>query len=308
MDWRWGLRNTKQHSSHGRYFPGAIAAGNCVVIKPSEIAPATATALATLLPKYIDKSCYPVFLGGVEETTDLLKERFDYIFYTGSSMVGKIVYQAASKHLTPTTLEMGGKSPVYIDNTAEMDVTARRVMWGKTQNSGQVCIAPDYVLCTRKVQEKFVQSAEKALKEFFNGNAKTTSDYARIISHRHFNRLSNLLKNQKIAIGGHTDPQDLFIHPTVLIDVSPDDPVMQEEIFGPILPIVNVENLEQAIKFINSREKPLTMYVFTKDNKTKQAFLERTSSGSLTFNDTIMQATVDGLPFGGVGNSGECHY
>ncbi|XP_018564879.1 aldehyde dehydrogenase, dimeric NADP-preferring-like [Anoplophora glabripennis] len=283
---------------------GAIAAGNCVVIKPSEIASATAQVFATLLPKYIDSQCYPVVLGGPEDTTELLQQRFDYIFFTGSPKVGKTVYQAASKYLTPTTLEMGGKSPVYIDSTADMELTAKRIMWGKTQNAGQICIAPDYILCTKKVQEKFVLHAAKALQAFYDDKVKSSTDYGRIASLKHFNRLVDLLRNQKPAIGGQSDPHNLFIEPTVLVEVSPMDPVMQEEIFGPILPIVNIRNMDEAIDFINDREKPLALYVFTNDQSVKDAFLERTSSGSVAINDTVLQVVADGLPFGGVGNSG----
>ncbi|KAG5868845.1 hypothetical protein JTB14_031150 [Gonioctena quinquepunctata] len=287
---------------------GAIAAGNCVIIKPSEHAPAVAQVLATLLPKYLDSDCYPVYLGGIEETTELLKERFDYIFFTGSTQVGKIVHQAASRHLTPTTLELGGKSPVYIDSSANMKLAARRIMWGKTQNAGQICIAPDYILCTKEVEDELIQYMDKALNEFFNGDIRNCKSYGRIISKRHFNRLSDLLKDQKVAIGGQTGERDLFIEPTVLVDVHPGDRVMQEEIFGPILPIVTVKNHEEAIRFINENEKPLALYVFTTNSKVKKAFLENTSSGGVLINDVIMHFISEGLPFGGVGNSGMGSY
>ncbi|CAH1991166.1 unnamed protein product [Acanthoscelides obtectus] len=283
---------------------GAIAAGNCVVIKPSEHAPATARAIASLLPKYIDSECYPVYLGGVEETSELLKQKFDYIFFTGSPSIGKLVHQAASQNLTPVTLELGGKSPVYIDNTANLKLAAKRIMWGKTQNCGQICVAPDYVLCSKEVQDKFLKYAQAALHQFYGDNVRENGDFGRIINQHHFHRLTGLLRDQKVAIGGPSDPKDHFVHPTIVTDVHPDDAIMQEEIFGPILPIVTVESYEEAINFINQREKPLALYVFTGCKKVKKAFLRETSSGAVLINDVLMHSVADGLPFGGVGNSG----
>lgn len=287
---------------------GAIAAGNCVVIKPSEVSPATADLIAELVPKYLDKACYPVYLGGISETTELLKEKFDYIFYTGSTAVGRIIHRAANEHLTPTTLELGGKSPVYVDSTADMEITAKRILWGKCTNAGQTCVAPDYILCTKEVQEKFVATAQKVLHEFFGNDLKSSPDFGRIVANRHFQRLTNLLKDRKVALGGQTDDKDRFIHLTILTDVSPNDPIMQEEIFGPILPIVNVDSPEEAVKYINARDKPLAMYVFTDSSKTREYFLNNTSSGGVSINDTMMQISVECLPFGGVGASGMGSY
>lgn len=283
---------------------GAIVAGNCVIIKPSELSPATTNVIANLLPKYLDNDCYPIYLGGPEKTAELLKQRFDYIFFTGSTQVGKIVHQAAAQYLTPVTLELGGKNPVYVDNSANLKLAAKRLLWGKLLNCGQACISPDYLLCTKEVQIKLLGHLENALKDFFNGAIKTSPDYGRIINQKHFDRLSRLLKNQNIAIGGHIDADERFISPTVLIDVQPEDEIMQDEIFGPILPIVNVRNEDEAIDFINQREKPLALYIFTNNGKTKSNFLKNTSSGAVTINDTIMHVVADGLPFGGVGNSG----
>ncbi|XP_060521629.1 aldehyde dehydrogenase, dimeric NADP-preferring-like [Cylas formicarius] len=287
---------------------GAIAAGNCVILKPSDLAPNVAELFSSTLNRYLDSECYPVFLGGIPETTDLLKERFDYIFFTGSPQVGKIVHKAAANHLTPCTLELGGKSPTYIDKTADIDMAAKRTLWGKLCNSGQTCIAPDYILCDKEVQDKFVECAAKHVKKFFGANVKYTGDYARMISERHFVRVANFLKNQKIALGGHVDAQDLFIHPTVLTDVKPDDEIMQEEIFGPLLPIIPVRDAIEAVNFINRREKPLALYIFTKDKEVQRMFLENTSSGGVTINDTLMHVNVETLPFGGVGNSGMGSY
>ncbi|XP_046388431.1 aldehyde dehydrogenase, dimeric NADP-preferring isoform X3 [Ischnura elegans] len=288
---------------------GAIAAGNCVIVKPSEVSGASAKLMADLLPRYLDQECYQVVCGGVAETTLLLKHRFDYIFYTGSTVVGKIVRAASNEHLTPVTLELGGKSPVYLDSTADMDTAVRRILWGKCVNAGQTCIAPDYLLCTKEVGNEFVQKAKVILKEWYGENVKESPDFCRIVSERHHQRISRLMKESgKIAVGGGADVSDLFIEPTILQDVSPSDPIMQEEIFGPILPIVNVNNAYEAIQFINARDTPLTLYVFTTDKAMQGLFLSQTQSGSSCINDTILHFGVDTLPFGGVGNSGMGSY
>lgn len=287
---------------------GAVAAGNCVILKPSEVAPATASLIADLVPKYLDKSCYQVYLGGVEETTELLKERFDYIFYTGSTTVGKIVHQAAAKYLTPTTLELGGKSPLYLDSTADIKIAVRRALWGKCINSGQTCVAPDYILCTKPVQDKFVATAQEVLKEFYGNDVKSSPDYGRIVTNRHFERLAGLLKDKRIALGGQTDAKDRFIHPTIITDVNPNDPLMQEEIFGPILPIVTIGNIQEAVNYINARDKPLALYIFSESKSDREFILKNTSSGGVAVNDTIMQLSVECLPFGGVGSSGMGSY
>ncbi|XP_071859600.1 aldehyde dehydrogenase type III isoform X2 [Bombus fervidus] len=283
---------------------GAIAAGNCVILKPSEISSATSKILAKIIPKYLDQECIHVVLGGVPETTELLKQRFDYIFYTGSTIVGKIIRDAANKFLTPVTLELGGKSPVYIDNTANLEVSVKRILWGKCVNAGQTCIAPDYVLCTEEIQNKFIKKAKEVLKEWYGDNPKESPDLTRIINEQHYKRLVNYLNNGKVALGGDCDSNEKYISPTILVDVKPTDPVMQDEIFGPILPFININNAYEAINFINSREKPLSLYIFSTEEKTISIFLENTSSGSVCVNDVIMHVTVDTLPFGGVGNSG----
>ncbi|XP_076238716.1 aldehyde dehydrogenase type III isoform X2 [Calliopsis andreniformis] len=288
---------------------GAIAAGNCVIVKPSEISSASSELLSKIIPKYLDTECIHVVLGGIDDTTELLKQRFDYIFYTGSTAVGKIIRDAANKFLTPVTLELGGKSPVYIDNTADMSIAVKRILWGKCINAGQTCIAPDYVLCTPEVQTKFLQEAEKVLKEWYGDNPKESSDLTRIISDNHYQRLVKYLNgNGKVAIGGNCDPIERYISPTILIDVKPTDPIMQNEIFGPILPFVNVNNAYEAINFINSRENPLVLYIFTKDKRVQELVIGQTHSGSVAVNETIMQFSVDTLPFGGVGHSGMGSY
>ncbi|XP_050674503.1 aldehyde dehydrogenase, dimeric NADP-preferring isoform X2 [Leptidea sinapis] len=285
---------------------GAIAAGNAVIMKPSELAPATAKFIAETVPKYLDNDAIAVVEGGPEETTELLKNRFDYIFYTGGTNVGKIVYAAATKYLTPVTLELGGKSPVYIDNTVDIEVTTKRILWGKFVNVGQTCIAPDYILCTKEVQNKFIEHAKKILKEWYGDDPQKSPDLCRIITSRHFSRLQSLLdaSKDKVVIGGKTDAQDKYISPTIVANVSPDDKIMEDEIFGPILPIVPIENAYEAIKFINAREHPLVLYLFSKESNIHKIFIEQTRSGSVCVNDTIMFYAVDTLPFGGVGHSG----
>ncbi|XP_046465207.1 aldehyde dehydrogenase, dimeric NADP-preferring isoform X1 [Neodiprion pinetum] len=287
----------------------AMAAGNCVILKPSEVSSATSKIMAELIPKYLDNECCHVILGGVPETTELLKQRFDYIFYTGSTMVGKIVRDAANKYLTPVTLELGGKSPVYIDSTADIGITTRRLLWGKCINSGQTCVAPDYVLCTHEVQEALINEAKKVLKEWYGDNPKDSPDLTRMISDRHFQRLAGFLSgNGKVAVGGEIDSAEKFIAPTILVDVKPTDPIMNDEIFGPILPIVSIANAYEAIKFINSREKALALYIFSKNEADVSLILENTSSGGVCVNETVLHLAVDTLPFGGVGASGMGSY
>ncbi|KAJ8929821.1 hypothetical protein NQ314_017419 [Rhamnusium bicolor] len=288
---------------------GAIAAGNCVILKPSEIAPNTAQLVEKLVPKYLDTNCYHVINGGVPETTQLLEQRFDYIFYTGNSNVGKIVHKAASNYLTPVTLELGGKSPVYLDETADIDLAAARILWGKCINAGQSCIAPDYVLCSKEIERKFIEASKKKIREWFGENVKESSDFGRIINENHFQRIVKLLEGTQIAVGGNYDAKELFIEPTIIQGVKPTDPIMQEEIFGPLLPIVNFENAYDALNFINDREKPLALYLFSNNNNIHDLILKNTSSGNLVVNDTMMHFSCDSLPFGGVGNSGigVCH-
>ncbi|XP_054564140.1 LOW QUALITY PROTEIN: aldehyde dehydrogenase family 3 member A2-like [Eptesicus fuscus] len=280
---------------------GAIAAGNAVIIKPSEVSENTVNILAKLLPQYLDQDLYVVINGGVEETTQLLKQRFDHILYTGSTAVGKIVMAAAAKHLTPVTLELGGKSPCYIDTDCDLDIACRRIAWGKYMNCGQTCIAPDYILCEPSLQGQIVQKIKETVKEFYGENIKESPDYERIVNLRHFKRLLSLLEGQKIAFGGEPDEATGYIAPTELTDVDPETRVMREEIFGPILPIVPVKNADEAIKFINDREKPLAFYVFSHNNKLVWQMMDCTSSGGVTVNDVIMHFMLSSLPFGGVG-------
>ncbi|XP_073790584.1 aldehyde dehydrogenase family 3 member A2b isoform X2 [Danio rerio] len=246
---------------------GAIAAGNAAVIKPSEVSAHTSKVMEEFLPLYLDKELYPVVTGGVKETQELLKQRFDHIFYTGNGMVGKIIMEAAAKHLTPTTLELGGKSPCYIDKDCDLTIACRRIAWGKYSNCGQTCIAPDYILCDPSIQDRVIEEIKKNIKEFYTENPQKCPDYGRIINQRHFKRLMSLMEGSSIAVSGEHNEAECYIAPTVLRDVKPDAKVMQEEIFGPLLPIVTVNSVDEAIKFINQRDKPLALYIFSSDKK-----------------------------------------
>ncbi|NXW57030.1 AL3B2 dehydrogenase, partial [Eurystomus gularis] len=283
---------------------GAIAAGNCVVIKPSEISKNTEKLVAEVLSCYLDKDCFAVVTSGVQETTQLLENKFDYIFFTGSPSVGRIIMTAAAKHLTPVTLELGGKNPCYVSDTCDVQNVARRVAWGRFYNAGQTCIAPDYVLCSPEMQEKLVPALREAITEFYGPNPRESPDFGRIIGDKHFERVQTLLRCGRVAIGGQTDVEERYIAPSVLVDVQHSDPIMQEEIFGPILPIVTVSSMDEAIGFINSRERPLVVYAFSSNDKVVNQVLERTSSGGFCGNDTLMHVTLTSLPFGGIGSSG----
>jgi len=285
---------------------GAISAGNCAIIKPSEVAPASSNIMATLIPQYLDTECFQVVEGGIAETTELLAERFDYIFFTGSGPVGKIIREASNKYLTPVTLELGGKSPVYIDDTADLEITVRRLLWAKCINLGQTCIAPDYVLCNKEMQLKLVERMKFQIEEWYGKDPQKSENLCRIINKRNWERINDLLSSTqgKIEVGGQTDRDDLYIAPTVITEVSEDEALMKEEIFGPLLPIVTVGNVEEALEFINKREKPLTLYVFSSNKATWNAFKTNTSSGSMVVNDAVVHLSVETLPFGGVGASG----
>jgi aldehyde dehydrogenase (NAD+) len=283
---------------------GSIAAGNCAVGKPSEVAPSTSATLARLVPQYLDNEAIAIIEGAVTETQALLQERFDYIFYTGNGRVGRVVMEAAAKHLTPVTLELGGKSPVVVDDTADLEVAARRVAWGKYLNAGQTCIAPDYVLVTNGVEERFVEHVRRAVFDFYGPDPKESPDYGRIVNGSHLERLVGLLDGGKATVGGVADPATRYFAPTVLQEVQLDAPVMHDEIFGPILPVVPVSDVDEAITFINGRDKPLALYLFTGERATRDRVLDRTSSGGVAVNGTMFQVAVPELPFGGIGPSG----
>jgi aldehyde dehydrogenase (NAD+) len=283
---------------------GAIAAGNAVVMKPSEVSVATSRLLAELCPRYLDTDAVVLVEGGVPETTTLLEQKWDHIFYTGNGTVGRIVMAAAARNLTPVTLELGGKSPVIVDRTANLRVAARRMAWGKWLNAGQTCIAPDYVLVDETVRARFIDEVQKAVTEFYGTDPHASADYGRIVSQRHFDRLAGMLGSGTIAVGGDAIADDRYISPTILVDVDMDSQMMDEEIFGPLLPIIPVTSVDEAVTFVNSRPHPLALYVFSEDKETVDRVLDRTTSGGVTVNGTLMHITNPNLPFGGVGESG----
>ncbi|MGV9275425.1 aldehyde dehydrogenase family protein [Streptomyces griseosporeus] len=287
---------------------GALAAGNAVVAKPSELAPATSAALARLIPAYLDTEAVAVVEGGVPETTALLAERFDHIFYTGNGTVGRVVMRAAAEHLTPVTLELGGKSPAFVDGTADLDVVADRLVRGKFLNAGQTCVAPDYVLTDPATAAALEPRLADAVKNVYGTDPQTSGAYGRIVNERHFDRLTALLGSGRVVVGGTGDRADKYLAPTVLADVDPASPVMREEIFGPILPIVTVAGLDEAIDFINDRDKPLALYVFSESAEARARFAAETSSGGLGYGLPLAHLTVSDLPFGGVGESGMGNY
>ncbi len=287
---------------------GAIAAGNCAVVKPSEVAAHSSDALARILPHYLDSECIAVVEGGVPETQALLGERFDHIFYTGNGAVARVVMEAAAKHLTPVTLELGGKSPVIVDRRVNVDVAARRIAWGKFLNAGQTCVAPDYVLVDHQQNQPLLDALHRAIRAFYGDDPQASPDYGRIVNSRHFARLTQLLGDGAAVIGGGTDERDLYIAPTVLCDVDPSATVMGSEIFGPILPVLPMADVNAAIEFVNDRDKPLALYVFSEDDVVQQRVVSATSSGGVCVNATMFHLAVPGLPFGGVGPSGTGAY
>lgn len=282
----------------------AIAAGNAVVMKPSEVSAATSAVLARLVPKYLDQSAITLVEGGVPETTDLLGQRFDHIFYTGNGTVGRIVMAAAANHLTPVTLELGGKSPVIIDESANVKVAARRIAWGKWLNAGQTCVAPDYVLVNEKVRDRFIDELGKAVTDFYGADPHTSDSYGRIVSDRHYNRLRTMIDGGRVVVGGDTKDDERYIAPTVLVDPDLSSPLMNEEIFGPLLPVLSVKSVDEAVAFVTARPHPLALYVFAERKTVVDNVLARTTAGGVTVNGTLMHLTSPHLPFGGVGESG----
>jgi len=288
---------------------GALAAGNAVLLKPSEVSANTSAVIKRLCDKYLDKEAVITLEGGVDISQAILKQPFDYIFYTGNTDVGKIVMRAAAEHLTPVTLELGGKSPVYVDASANLDVTVNRIAWGKTLNNGQTCIAPDYILVHKSVKDAFVKKISERLASWYGSNPETNSNYSRIITARHAARLAAMINESKqhVVAGGQSNPEKRYVQPTLILEPSPSSRVMTEEIFGPLLPIIGVDNVDEAIAFINSKEKPLALYVFTSDDKIAQKVMNSTSSGGMLVNHVILHNALN-APFGGVGPSGMGFY
>jgi len=283
---------------------GAIAAGNCVLLKPSEFSPSTSQTIAKMIGELFSPDYVTVFQGEAEATQKLLEEKFDYIFFTGSTAVGRSIMIAASRHLTPVTLELGGKSPCIVHKDASLKYGIKRIAWGKFFNAGQTCIAPDYVLIHRKIKEAFVEAMIRTIHSFYGEDPMVSPDYPRIINERHFNRLLRLMQHGRILSGGNNQRKDLYIAPTLLHQVSPDDPVMQEEIFGPLFPIIEYDDIDEAIAFVNQRPRPLALYCFSENKEIQNRVLRETSSGGGCINDTVSHVGSQELPFGGVGDSG----
>ncbi|CAD7814168.1 NAD(P)-dependent benzaldehyde dehydrogenase [Chryseobacterium aquaeductus] len=284
----------------------SIAAGNCCILKPSEMAENTTKAMAKIINENFPSDYVYAFEGGIDETTEILKLKFDKIFFTGSTKVGKIVYKAAAEHLTPVTLELGGKSPVIVTKDANMEVAAKRIVWGKFLNAGQTCVAPDYILVEESVKEQFLELLRKQITEF---EYKPDSEqYTRIINQKNFQRLIQLIDPKKIYFGGNYNESNLYIEPTVLNNVTWEDNVMQEEIFGPILPVLSYTNFHNALNSVLESEKPLSAYIFTNNDEEKDLFIQKLSFGGGCINDVVMHLGNDNLPFGGVGNSGMGSY
>ena len=287
---------------------GAVAAGNCAVVKPSSYSPHTSSLIAKILGGCFPKEYIAVIEGGREANQELLNQKFDYIFFTGSVSVGRTVMEAASRHLTPVTLELGGKSPCIVDKNVDLELAARRIIWGKCLNSGQTCVAPDYLLVHRDVKDRLIMAMEKAITEFFGDTPCRNPEYPRIINEKHFNRLKGLLSDGRILVGGDVNEATLQIAPTIVDQVSWESPVMQEEIFGPILPVLEFEGIHEVITAVNSRPKPLALYLFTNDKNVEKRIIKSISFGGGCINDTIVHLATSYMPFGGVGESGMGSY
>lgn len=287
---------------------GAIAAGNCAVLKPSECAPHTSAVLDRMLRQAFPVEYIAVVEGEQATAEALLLEKFDTIFFTGSTHTGRAIMTAAARHLTPVTLELGGKSPCIVCGDAPLELTARRIAWGKFMNAGQTCVAPDYVLVDQRVSAAFLAALKQALREFYGDDAQQSSDYGRIINRRHFERLATYLDEGTIACGGRNDATDLYIEPTVLMDVPPDAAVMRGEIFGPILPVLPFNDIRDVLERLRDHAPPLALYLFTNDRTIQEQVLAATCSGGVCINDTITHILGKDLPFGGLGESGMGSY
>ncbi len=283
---------------------GAMAAGNCAVVKPSEIAPRTSKAMAAMLGESFEPAYISVVEGGREETQALLSQRFDYIFFTGGTRIGKIVMRAAAEHLTPLTLELGGKNPCIVDADSNPEIAATRIAWGKYLNAGQTCVAPDYLLVHASIKYPLLERIRKSIEAFYGKDPSESPYYGKIVNSLHFSRLSALLNEGSVFVGGKTDPENRYIAPTVLDNISWDHAVMREEIFGPILPVLEYEDLDDVIARLQGMPKPLATYFFSNDCNLQNKILKQLSSGGMSINDTFAHLLNQRLPFGGVGDSG----
>lgn len=289
---------------------GAIAAGNTAIVKPSELTPHVAIVIKDIIEDTFDEAYVSVVEGGIEETQTLLSLPFDYIFFTGSEKVGKIVYEAAARKLIPVTLELGGKSPVIVDDTANIKVASERISFGEFTNAGQTCVAPDYILVQRKVKNDLIKALKKTITEFYGENIEKSPDFGRIVNQKHFNRLNDLIQIHKdnVVFGGNSSKEDLYIEPTLLDNITNDNKIMKEEIFGPILPIITYDNFDEVLEIIQSKSKPLSLYLFSEDENMTHRVVEELSFGGGAINDTLMHLANPNLPFGGVGSSGIGQY
>ncbi|MCX6967663.1 MAG: aldehyde dehydrogenase [Verrucomicrobia bacterium] len=287
---------------------GAIAAGNCACLKPSELAPRTSAVMATLIRVTFPQEYIAIVEGGRAETEALLEQRFDSIFFTGSARVGRSVMAAAARHLSPVTLELGGKSPCIVCADSPLEVTARRIAWGKFMNAGQTCVAPDYLLVERSIRDALIEALARAIGEFYGPDPLVSPDYGRIINRQHFDRLVGYLGAGTVMHGGQSSAKDLSIAPTILTDVPFDSPVMEEEIFGPILPVIDFTDFEEVLALMRNRPSPLALYLFTKNRQTQQRIVAEVPSGGVCINDTVSHLIAKELPFGGVGESGMGSY
>ena len=282
----------------------AVAAGNQVIVKPSELTPNTSSIVAKIISETFDENHVKCVEGGVEITQELLAQRWDYIFFTGSVAVGKIVAKAAAENLTPVTLELGGKNPCIIDATANLKLAAKRIVWGKFLNAGQTCIAPDYLLVSYKIKSDFIELIKKEIIDAYGENPETSPDFPRIINQKNWNRLTEMLKGESILAGGKSNIQDYYLAPTLLDEPSLDSLVMKDEIFGPILPVLSFENEADLVSIISRYEKPLSLYIFSNDNPFAKKIIQNYSFGGGCINDTVVYFSNKRLPFGGVGHSG----
>ena len=287
---------------------GAIAAGNCAILKPSEFSPATSSIVSRIIKDGFDPEYIAVVEGGVEVGQSLVGQKFDHIFYTGGTEIGKKIMKGAAENLTPVTLELGGKSPCIIDESADLDLAAKKIVWGKFWNAGQTCIAPDYLLADSRIKERLVGKITRCIETFWGADPSKTKDYARIINEKHFQRLRNLMNSGKIVIGGKCVESERYISPTVIENTGLDSPIMKEEIFGPLLPVLEFKDIDDCIQKIKLNPKPLALHCFSKDKVFRSRIMREIPFGGGCINDTFLQFTNHKLPFGGVGTSGFGHY
>ena len=287
---------------------GALAAGNCVLLKPSAYAPATSAVIREIVSACFPPEYVVVVEGGRKENQALLEQRFDYIFFTGGVTVGREVMRKAAEYLTPVSLELGGKSPCIVDATAKLDLAAKRLAFGKLLNCGQTCVAPDYLLIDRRVKDEFIALLKKHIAAMTGGDALSNAQVVHMINRKHYDRVMGLIDPEKVVLGGQGDPETLRIQPTIMDGVTADDAIMQEEIFGPVLPVIAYDSLDEAVDFIRSREHPLALYLFSEDKRTQERFLKSVAFGGGCINDTIIHLATSRMGFGGVGNSGMGSY